>query len=703
MKSILIFLLITFSSKYGFSQSYYYTYAAGKTKFTVTIKENKAPKPGEKKWEVTIFDVYDQKRMKTNITDNPLDIYPFLASEIIKIDKGTFNSTLYNDPNRESILQEIYVKFITERKENLEKEEKQKKEEEKKKEEQKPDSAPKTKAKDIKLDSFTRRISIDTITFVSCITDNENKYTLIVCNESGNKTPEPCYNQSIDASISISDFKIIYQNLLKKHYAKPPVFDKSVDSKIEEIFTAWREEKTKKEEKKKSDAEKNDLEKRLKIKDSLLNALASENPDAALLKLIDSVLVTVNNPTFTYKEQEDDYREKSNPNVEIEAEDKYLFIDSVTITTQNNTFNQIDIVGKIDNQEVNVISNFYYGIPLRKFIDGREIISFEYNGTTYWLKYSSLFLVRPGYKSGITYTLRDSVYVLYPQATGENKIQVKKMRFLDFISASAFVDLFSLNNQNVNKNLNTEINIGFPINHSSIFYQIRHVGGMYHLRQIGMNVWIASDLGEFSNNEPALKSYSIKKTHPSGNDTTTNYVNNFDLLKHSFLRINPILNIASLDVKRWGSFFNLDFGLNWFASKVEYIDTLKKTDSLVNKNIFAFSPELNFKWKINPTQNFGADLQIGYLWNLRSLNRDIVEVYGSTNTRSLAERNSTQGWGRVLKFEMNFYFNPSISISNTVRGGWYIKTLYYKSLENVKNHFQFMVGYSSDIRRLFRY
>ncbi len=691
MKKILLLFTLMFFIYAVIAQSYHYTYTAGASKFVIAIDYNKLPKGAEKKWRVTIFDVYDMAKIMTEETDYPLEIYPYLAATIIKIDKVKMGNVLFTDANRENKLQELFDKLNKDRKDEAAAV---------KKAAEPENPAPKSAAAlaaVVKTDTFSRRFTVDS-GYVLYVFKNAGTTQLVICYDAAGKKPDPCYSQTIDDGISQADFKKVFKTVLQKHYAKPQTFDEGLNDKAGEIFTAWKEEKVKREEKEKGDEEKAELKQRLKVKDSLLNALAAEDVDAATIKLMNSVSVS-SIPNTLSKEVRKKFRhQKTN----IAPDKSDLVIDSVTITTQNNTLNQIDIVGKIDGKEVMVISNLQYGIPLRRIIDGGQFTTFSHQNRTYKIYYSDLFLVRQGNKSGISYTLRDSVYTLLPNDQ-KNKIVVKRMRFLDFISASAFIDLFSLNNQNTNKNLNTEVNIGFPINHSSIFYRVHGLGAMYHLRQIGMNIWVASDIGDFSNNESGLDSYAHIKTDGAGNKINTNYINNFDLIKHSFLRINPTLNLASLDAKRWGSFLNIDFGVNWFASKIKYVDTLKRNDSLVDRTFFAFSPELNFKWKINPTQNFAADIQIGYLWNLKALTKDVVEVYGGENTRNLSENERTHGWGRVLKFELNFYFNPNISISSTVRGGWYIKTLYYKSLENIKNHFQFMVGYSSDVKRLFRY
>lgn len=109
-KNLLLFMFLVFTAT-SFSQSYYYTYTAGKTKFTTIIRYNKSPKTGEKKWAVTIFDVYNRARTVTENTDDPLTIYPFLGSIIIMLDKAKMNSVLFNDPNREVVLQELFNKF----------------------------------------------------------------------------------------------------------------------------------------------------------------------------------------------------------------------------------------------------------------------------------------------------------------------------------------------------------------------------------------------------------------------------------------------------------------------------------------------------------------------------------------------------------------------------------------------------------------
>ena len=65
MKKFTFFIVIFIFTTKLFSQTYNYTYTAGKIKFAVIIHENKVPKTGEMKWIVTVFDVYD--RIRTQI------------------------------------------------------------------------------------------------------------------------------------------------------------------------------------------------------------------------------------------------------------------------------------------------------------------------------------------------------------------------------------------------------------------------------------------------------------------------------------------------------------------------------------------------------------------------------------------------------------------------------------------------------------
>ena len=114
MKKSTLLLTFLFLTTTLFSQSYYYTYTAGKSKFAAVIQFNKTPKTGEKKWTVKVFDPYDRKKTLVDSTDDPLEIYPFLSSVIIKIDKIIMSSVLFKDPNREIILHDIYNKFSAE-------------------------------------------------------------------------------------------------------------------------------------------------------------------------------------------------------------------------------------------------------------------------------------------------------------------------------------------------------------------------------------------------------------------------------------------------------------------------------------------------------------------------------------------------------------------------------------------------------------
>lgn len=273
-----LIILLLFTAK-GFSQSYNYTYTAGKVKFAVIINENISPKSGEKKWLVTVFDVYDRMKTQTEKTDDPLEIDPFLASVIIKIDKAKMNSVLFKDASRETILQDLLNKFIKGRKEEQSKEDakvkredddkKKKEEADKKKNEEEKKNNP-TKPADSKslnavtTDTFTRRLTIDS-SYVIYLAKKADNLGLTICNETGDKErPEPCYRQAIDDAISATDFKNIFKILLLKHYAKPMTFDEGIDNKIANIYSDWKADNVKKEtsekEKKKAE-EKTEFEK----------------------------------------------------------------------------------------------------------------------------------------------------------------------------------------------------------------------------------------------------------------------------------------------------------------------------------------------------------------------------------------------------------------------------------------------------------
>lgn len=494
---------------------------------------------------------------------------------------------------------------------------------------------------------------------------------------------------------------------LKKHIGTTPDLSKT-EPAADDLFLNYSTYLTKKETAKANEIKTQELQQQNKLKDSIIHlkdslllAIADEKPEAAMLKINPKVNISTQRKCRGIQEQHNLIPLVANNNFKsIE-----LTIDSVAIRVANNTIYQLDIRTHYVDDGIRVdmplISNDNWGIPLRALIDGNESIKFEMKERDYYLCYSDLFVISFTKDGPVSYSLRDSSYTFFPDPTGKkNQMAIAAKRFLDYISASAFIDLFGLNSQNANKNLVTEVKANFPINHS------KKILRAYYLRNLNLEIVLGADLGAFSSAEKTFTTvYDTAKfeTQPGViNSQKKNWSNSFDLLQNNFLRINPSLSVLSWDIKKLNLFWDFDLGGQALFTSTKY--TTQFGNDSATKSVFSFSPEVSTRFRVNPAPSIGFELLFGYMWRYMPYDRDIYEVTGRESTEELIRKSQLDlSQNGYFRSELNIFFNPKIAKSSTVRGGFYIKLSMLKNTRNVNSTTQAMVGYSTDIRRLFRY
>jgi hypothetical protein len=625
--AILFFALKLFSQSY----TYTYTYTAGKIKFAVIINENKVPKSGEMKWGVTVFDVYNRIKTQTEKTDDPLEIDPFLVSAIIKIDKAKMNAVLFKDTSREIILQDLFNKFIKDRKEEQKKEEeedKKKKEEEEKTKNEEAKKKDPLKTVDSKslttatIDTFTRRLTIDS-SYVVYFAKKADNLILTICNETGEKEkPNPCYVQAIAAAVSATDFKNIFKILLQKHYAKPLAFDEAIDNKIVNIYTDWKAENEKKEilAKEKKQAEEK-LEKQ---------------------KIFDNRLAEIGNEAISYTGVGRISLKDTTGKIKIYKRDGSLLkettIDTVSFLIED---------GKIMRKQLYVKTREGYflnkesPIPVNRINErGTDILcrlNMQNDGA--FIRLGELFEY-----TGNGYVPDDTTIILTPEKRGKNLSATSNLNSL--INFSIYTDLAGLLGRRANGIINTDVSGKFIINTRN-FYNwdatpITFVEG---------NVV----LSKFDSKFKSIDSSFIKLGKNGEKDT----VDRMQLIQTAWLKGSIKFNLLAF---RFFYYQNLYLNIGTRINVVNGDSLFRKDKDII---FFDYYPELVYS--INKLKNFGMDL------SLRWLQQKVADKEPFANS----------GWESVFNPQIAFFYYPLANQSNKI----YFRFNYFANRKKDANNF----------------
>ncbi len=390
----------------------------------------------------------------------------------------------------------------------------------------------------------------------------------------------------------------------------------------------------------------------------------------------------------------------------------FIKTDSVILRVSENVI-QVDIIGEI-NGKMQTLSNKSYGLKLRDLFDGNYTLSFYVDGIQHTLCYSNVFFVRPPNDGSLSFNLRDGVYrFLVKDSIPVKQLQLKQKSLLDFISASAFIDFLSFDNKSSNKNVVTELYLNIPVN------TWRFSSGHYSsARYINANVTLSANLFKDPVQFQTLRStYFVSRDSAKIPNASTApfyayfdsvvskryYLKTFDLIKNAFFQIRPVCNILSFDAKPANAIIDINAGGLVMASNGKFVDPLKGTDSIYNQTVLSYSFLNELRIRVFPKPSFGFDLRAGYYFGLHTFSPMIKGITGDYDLETLQKAKLTDvNKSNYFQGEVSLYFNPKKAVSNTDRGGFYLKGVISKAVHYDDGFFSFMIGYSTDIKNFFR-
>lgn len=639
MQKLKFLIIILFFSTKVFSQSYNYTYAAGRIKFAVIINENKFPKSGEMKWLVTVFDVYDRMKTQTEKTNDPLEIDPFLASVIIKIDKAKMNAVLFKDTSRETILEDLFNKFIKDRKEEQSKEEakvkkeeddKKKKEEEEKKKNEEADKKESSKPADSKsltiatIDTFIRRLTIDS-SYVVYFAKKADNLILTVCNETGEKAkPQPCYRQAIDEAVSGADFKNIFRILLQKHYATPLAFDEGIDNKIADIYTDWKADNVKRETlalEKKQTEEKTERQ-----------------------KIFNDRLAEIGKEEVTYSQVGNMTLKDSL--IEVFSKDgkviKKIRIDSVRFSIE---------MGKLSNKMVRIYTsqetfeNTRSPIPVLRIKKRQYDKLWNFNDDSY-IKLGDALRYIP-----VSWYAPDDVdnLILTPEKKSQPLSAASNLNSL--VNFSLYTDLAGLLGRRANGLINTDVTSKF----------ITNTGNFSNIDITPFSFVEGSvSLSKFDSKFKSIDSTSIK-AGPGKIDT----VDRMQLMQTAWLKGGVKFNLLSYRFSR-SQYLQMNIGTR--INIVNADSFYRKESDII---MFDYYPE--FIYTVHRLKNFGMDISLRWIF------QKIADK----------EKFSNKEWEYIFNPQIAFFYYPMSNQSNKI----YLRFNYFANRkEDANNFYQLQFG-----------
>ncbi len=384
--------------------------------------------------------------------------------------------------------------------------------------------------------------------------------------------------------------------------------------------------------------------------------------------------------------------------------EKTLVVDSVRLIVQYNCIYEVDISGTIDGERVQTLYNDNYGLSLEAIREkrGRQKLIFRYKDACYEIGYQDIFLMYPG-SAGISKELRDLDYTFRPGLKKDTSVLVEQRRLLDYVSASAFLDLQAFNADNPNKNIATELYFNYHINPYNIYRGFGILKNAYLPLTLGFNLFKQGEgMPTFRN--PVVDTMRTDPNVPRSDTIAYQYYfKNLDLLKYSFMQVRPMLNLLALDHKKTRLMLEINGGFLLMGSNAQLTDPAKGEDSIYSKPVYSYSWLLESRIRLAPRPRYGLDLHVIYNFGLRPFSTDMKSTTGEHSISELGRANMLKtNKDDFILGELNFYFNPLQPRSNTDKGGLYFKLSWYKSVHYSDGHFMFLVGYSTDIKNFFR-
>jgi|GEM_PF-5729176 len=338
----------------------------------------------------------------------------------------------------------------------------------------------------------------------------------------------------------------------------------------------------------------------------------------------------------------------------------------------NNRINTVAVVGTLSNEETpRTLTNNVFSIPFRFVIKNGSKLEVEYNSSIYEMQWNDLLDYKPE-GTEYNYSVKNKNYKLKP---GE-EVKVESRNLFDYFTAIIFTDFLGLNDNGNNSLLLAEGRAVIPM---ALVNKNRINSPQYFEAYLTTSIYNGQEEGS---------GFVVWKA-PSANAGVTEKINTFDFFKKRNIEAGLNLGLVSLEWRGLSSTFTLDYGFQFYRSKLRYIkDSLNNYSDL---QVYSIGHGPKIKIEIRPQVNFGADLNIGLMgFNYNGLNKQI-EYSGNFKQDVLIKNNSIYNGLFVVS---NFYTKLNDKENNN---GLYFRLGVNYDFYSSDVAPQIMVGYATNL------
>lgn len=334
----------------------------------------------------------------------------------------------------------------------------------------------------------------------------------------------------------------------------------------------------------------------------------------------------------------------------------------------NNRLNSIAVHGTINNKEYTLLNN-RFSVPFRFINQNGSKLEVCYNKKKYLLDYNDLLDYNPE-GSECSYTVKNKSY----EIKKGQEIKVESRNLFDYFTGIIFTDFLGLNNS-TNSLLLAEGRVVIPM-----AYRNRRIWNapQYFEAYLNTSVYNGQEEGQGF----------VEWSNPILTGNTPTKISMFEFFKKRNIETGLNFGLGSLEWKNIASIITLDYGINFYRSRLKYIkDTLNTSETY---QVYALGHGPKLKIEIRPQVNFGADINLGVMgYNFNGINKSIG--YDNFKTDVIEQKNTLYNMAFLTT---NFYTKLNNKETNS---GLYFRLAGFYDLKTSEVSPQIMVGYATNL------
>lgn len=333
----------------------------------------------------------------------------------------------------------------------------------------------------------------------------------------------------------------------------------------------------------------------------------------------------------------------------------------------NNRLNTIAVQGTIDGKEYTLINN-KFSVPFRYTNIPGSILKVQHNSSYYALEWNDLFDYNPS-ESEFNYAVKNKSYAI----NANEEIKIESRNLFDYFTGIVFTDFLGVSSEN-NSLLMAEGRVIIPL--ASRNYRIWNAP-QYFEAYLNTSIYNGQEgQGAVEWSDPTLTGGSPDK------------ISMFEFFKKRNIETGLNYGIGSLEWKNISTIITLDYGINFYRSKLKYIKDAAGASETFQAYALGHGPKLKFE--VRPQVNFGADINIGVMgYNFNGFNNSIS--YPDFKNEVIDQKTTLYNMAFLTT---NFYTKLN---SNETNGGMYFRLAGFYDFKTSEISPQIMVGYATNL------